>query len=103
VEFPASQRLLPFVGMGIERNAYSYTEDSTAYCHEPYYPDAWRCYQSTDSKMGYGLKPQIGFLYLPEPSLALEFWIEYIHVVSKEMFTRDVGFVHPALGLSWHH
>jgi len=35
--------------------------------------------------------------------LALEFWIEYIHVVAPDMFTRNVAFVHPALGLAWHH
>jgi len=103
LEFPASQKVLPFVGIAVERNYWEYTEDSTPYCHESYYPDAWRCYKAMDWKSGYGLKPQIGLLYIPEPSLALEFWIEYIHVVAPDMFTRNVAFVHPALGLAWHH
>jgi len=103
IELPASQKLLPFLGIAIERTQWSYTEDSTSYCHESYYPDSWRCYQSPDHKFGTAIKPQFGFLYKPEPSLTLEFWVEYVRVDAPEMFTRTFTFVHPALGLAWHH
>ena len=103
LEFPASQKLLPFVGIAVERNYWAYTEDSTSYCHESYYPSYWRCYKARDWKTGHALKPQVGLLYKPEPSLALEFWIEYVHVVAPGMFNRSVGIFHPALGLAWHH
>jgi hypothetical protein len=103
LEYPASRKLQPFVGFSAERNYWAYTEDSTSYCHDSYYPDEWRCYKARDWKSGYALKPQIGLLYKPEPSLALEFWFEYIHVVAPDMFTRNVAFVHPALGIAWHH
>jgi hypothetical protein len=103
LEFPASRHLFPFIGMAAERAYWAYTEDSTSYCHESYYPDSWRCYRAMDWKPGYGLKPQAGLLYKPEPSLALEFWVEYVHVIAPEMFTRNIGFFNPAVGLAWHH
>jgi hypothetical protein len=103
LEFPASQKLLPFVGIAVEQSYWAYTEDSTSYCHESYYPSAWRCYKARDWQVGHALKPQVGLLYSPEPSLALEFWVEYIHVVAPGMFTRSIGIIHPALGLAWHH
>jgi hypothetical protein len=103
LEFPASQKLFPFVGIAVEQSYWAYTEDSTAYCHESYYPSAWRCYQARDWQVGHALKPQIGLLYKPEASLALEFWVEYVHVVAPGMFTRSIGIVQPALGLAWHH
>ncbi len=103
LEFPASQKLLPFVGIAGELDDWAYTEDSTSYCHESDYPDAWRCYKAKDWKAGRALKPQVGLLYEPEPSLALEFWVEYIHVVAPAMFKRSVDIVHPALGIAWHH
>jgi len=103
LEIPASRKLLPFFGIAVERGYWAYTDDSTPYCHESYYPDAWRCYKAMDWKVGHALKPQIGLLYKPEPSFALEFWIEYVHVAAPEMFKRSFGFFHPALGIAWHH
>lgn len=103
LEFPASRKLLPFVGLAVEQSYWAYTEDSTPYCHESYYPSAWRCYKARDWQVGHALKPQVGLLYMPESSLALEFWFEYIHVVAPGMFTRSIGIIHPALGLAWHH
>lgn len=103
LEFPASQKLFPFVGIAVEQSYWAYTEDATSYCHESYYPSSWRCYKARDWQVGHALKPQVGLLYKPEPSLAIEFWIEYVHVVAPGMFTRSFGFFHPALGLAWHH
>lgn len=103
LEFPVSQKLLPFIGVAVEQSYWAYTEDSTAYCHESYYPSAWRCYKARDWQVGHALKPQIGLLFKAEASLALEFWVEYIHVVAPGMFTRSIGIIHPALGLAWHH
>jgi hypothetical protein len=103
MEFPASRKLLPFIGIAAERDTWAYTEDSTAYCRESYYPAHWRCYQAWDWKSGHAVKPQVGLLYVPEPSLALEFWLEYVHVMAPDMFEQSIGFFHPALGIAWHH
>jgi hypothetical protein len=103
IEFPASRKLFPFVGIAAERNFWAYTQDSSSYCDQPWYPSAWRCYAAFDWKSGYGVKPQVGLIYTPEPSLGLEFWVEYIHVVAPDMFTRNIHFFSPSLGLAWHH
>lgn len=102
-EIPATRQLFPFVGLAGEVGYWAFTEDSTGYCHKDFYPDAWRCYRPNEYKRGTALKPQIGLLYKPEPSLALEFWVEYGIVQASEMFTRRVGFIHPAVGVAWHH
>lgn len=103
VELPASRKLYPFLGLSVERAYWAFKDDSTAYCHESYYPNTWRCYHAMDFTPGYGLKPQVGLLYKPEPSLALEFWLEYVHVMAPEMFTRSFWFFNPSVGLAWHH
>jgi|GEM_PF-3161474 len=103
LELPASQKLFPFIGVAAERSTWAYTEDSTGYCTEPFYPADWRCYRAMDWKPGYAFKPQIGLVYKPEPSLGLEFWLEYVHVMAPEMFHRSIGFFQPAIGLAWHH
>ena len=103
LEIPASRKLLPFFGIAVERSYWEYTDDSTPYCHESYYPNAWRCYKANEWKVGHALKPQIGLLYKPAPAVALEFWLEYVRAVAPDMFTRSVSFFHPALGIAWHH
>lgn len=102
-EIPANKHLFPFIGLAGEVAYWAFTEGSTEYCHEAFYPDAWRCYQPNEYKRGTALKPQIGLLYKPEASLALEFWVEYGVVQASEMFTRRVSFIHPAVGVAWHH
>jgi hypothetical protein len=103
LEVPASRKLFPFLGIGVERAFWAYTEDAAPYCQESWYPSAWRCYRGWDWKAGYGIKPQIGLVYKPERSLGLEFWIEYVHVVDPDMFNRNIHFLSPSLGLAWHH
>lgn len=102
-EIPASRQLLPFIGLAGEVGYWAFTEDSTGYCHQDFYPDAWRCYQPNEYKRGTALKPQLGLLYRPESSLALEFSVEYGIVQASEMFTRRVTFIHPAVGVIWLH
>jgi hypothetical protein len=103
LELPASRSLFPFIGIAGELDYWAFSGDSTAYCHESFYPDAWRCYRPMDHKPGGALKPQIGLLYKPEPALALEFWVEYGYVDAPGMFTRRVWFFNPSLGMAWHH
>jgi hypothetical protein len=103
LEIPATKQLFPFLGIAGELAYWAFTADSTAYCHESFYPDAWRCYEPFNWKAGRAIKTQLGLLYKPEPSLALEFWLEHGTVDAPGMFTRRVSFVHPAVGIAWHH
>lgn len=103
MEIPATQQLFPFIGIAGEITRWAFQADTHEYCEASFYPDAWRCYQPYRWKPGRAVKPQLGLIYKPEPSLALEFWIEHGTVDAPEMFTRRVTFFNPALGLSWHH
>jgi hypothetical protein len=103
LEIPATRKLFPFVGIAGELAYWAFTADSSEYCHESFYPDAWRCYKPMDWKPGRAIKPQIGLLYKPEPSLALEFWVEHTTVYAPGMFTRRVTVINPAVGVAWHH
>ena len=103
IEFPASRKLVPFIGIAVEQSYWAYTEDSTSYCHESWYPESWRCYKAMNWTIGYAVKPQFGLVYKPEPSLGLEFWLEYIHAVAPDMFNRNLRFFSPSVGLAWHH
>lgn len=103
VEVPAIKgRLYPFVGIAGELSAWAFTADSSAYCNESFYPDAWRCYRPMDWKSGGAVKRQIGLLYKPEPALAVELWIEQASVHAPGMFTRLVRVVSPGVGVAWH-
>ncbi|NLE88946.1 MAG: hypothetical protein GX607_21400 [Myxococcales bacterium] len=103
LEIPTSPRIFPFVGIAGELSTWSFTADTTDFCQDAFYPDAWRCYRRQDWKMGWAVKPQLGFVYKPEPSLALEFWVERGTVFAPDTFTRRVSFIAPALGFTWHH
>ncbi len=103
LEIPTSPRIFPFIGIAGELSAWSFTADTTDFCQDAFYPDAWRCYRRQDWKRGWAVKPQLGFVYKPEPSLALEFWVERGTVFAPDMFTRHVSFITPSLGFTWHH
>lgn len=103
LEIPATQQLFPFIGIAGEITRWGFQADTHEYCEASFYPDAWRCYEPYRWKPGRAVKPQLGLIYKPEPSLALEFWVEHGTVDAPEMFTRRVTFFNPALGLSWHH
>jgi hypothetical protein len=103
LELPAVEgKLYPFVGIAGELSYWGHTADTTSYCHEAFYPDAWRCYQPFDWKSGGGVKQQVGLLYKPEPSLAIELWVERATVHAPGMFTRLVSIVSPGVGMAWH-
>jgi hypothetical protein len=103
LEIPASEKLFPFVGIAGELNRWGFTASTLEFCQEDFYPEAWRCYERYQWKNGWAVKPQVGLIYKPEPSLALEFWVERGVVDAPGMFTRQVTFIHPALGFAWHH
>jgi hypothetical protein len=103
LQIPASRQVIPFVGVAGELAYWGFTANTHAYCHESFYPDAWRCYEHHNWKPGRAIKAQIGILYKPEPNLALEFWVERGFIDAPEMFTRTVSFYNPALGVAWHH
>jgi hypothetical protein len=103
VEVPVSRYILPFAGIAGELAHMGYQGDSTEHCGDPYYPDAWRCYEPYQWKAARAFKAQVGFLYKPQPDLALEFWVERGYIVAPEKFTRTVTFITPSLGFAWHH
>lgn len=103
LEVPATEKLFPFVGVAAELNRWGFTASTLEFCEEDFYPDAWRCYERYRWKNGRAVKPQVGLIYKPEPSLALEFYVEHGTVDAPGMFTRRVTFITPALGFSWHH
>lgn len=103
VEIPATRQLFPFFGISGELTRWAFQADTYEYCDASYYPDAWRCYEPYRWKPGRAIKPQVGLIYKPEPSLGLEFWVERGIVDAPEMFTRRVTFFNPALGFAWHH
>lgn len=103
LEIPATDKLFPFVGMSAELSRWGFTASTLEFCHEDFYPNAWRCYERYQWKNGRAVKPQVGLIYKPEPSLALEFWVERGVVDAPGMFTRQVTFINPALGFAWHH
>lgn len=103
VEVPVSRQFLPFAGVAGELAHWGFEASTAAFCGEPWYPNAWRCYERYQWKAGTALKGQVGVLYKPYPDLALEFWVEQGRIVAPEMFTRAVTFIHPAVGVAWHH
>lgn len=103
VEFPATRRLFPFVGLSTELAYWASTADTTDYCRESYYPNSWRCYEAMLYRPGAAIKPILGIVFKAEPSLALEAWVERITALSDGMFTRTVTLYHPAVGVAWHH
>jgi len=103
LEIPAiKDKLYPFVGVAGEASYWAYTADSTSYCNESFYPDAWRCYKPFDYQTGFGVKRQVGLLYKPEPNLAIEIWVEQETVHAPAMFNRLVRIVSPGLGMAYH-
>lgn len=102
VEFPASDKLFPFIGLSAERSEWAYSVSTKSFCKDDFYPDFMRCYQGMDYQSGYGLKPIMGFVYHPMSDLGLEIWIERIRAVSQGMFTRSVTIYNPAVGMAWH-
>jgi hypothetical protein len=102
LEIPASRHLYPFAGIAGELARWAFTNDTSEFCHESYYPDAWRCYDSMDWKPGKAIKVQVGLLYKPQPDFAVELWLERGTVYASEMFTRRVTFYSPGIGMAWH-
>lgn len=103
LEVPVRRWFTPFVGVAGEMTHWGFEANTADFCQEAFYPDAWRCYERYRWKAGRAFKAQIGFSYKPEPSLALEFWVERGTIDAPEMFTRTVTFINPAIGFAWHH
>ncbi|HKO50604.1 MAG TPA: hypothetical protein VJV79_22930 [Polyangiaceae bacterium] len=102
VEFPASEKLFPFIGVSGEFSLWAFSANTESYCKDDFYPDAMHCYEAMDYQVGRAIKPIVGLVYQPMSDLGLEIWVERITAVSHGMFARVVTLYNPSLGVAWH-
>jgi hypothetical protein len=102
VEFPASDKLFPFIGVSGELSHWAFSANTESYCKDDFYPDALLCYEDMNYQAGRAIKPIVGLVYQPMSDLGLEIWVERITAVSHGMFSRTVTVYNPSLGIAWH-